>query len=184
VIAVNSLRVRLLAGAVVWISLALVVAGRRLITNPGSSIGATNTNPFVLKYTVWPDIGWRLPSRSTTVSGGWKIEPTVSDALSPDTMVRPARGPFRLPHANVAAHPTNATVTRIFGMDHLPDLYPSDGRHQQCRSRGSRDYRAMQCDVGLVIGTTCPSLKASLGCMVLRSCNKALACVAPTRRTE
>src|SRR6266446_1779171 len=79
--------------------LASVVAGRRSITNPGSLIGATNTKPFVLKYTVWPDIGWRFPSRSWTVSGGLKVESTVSDRPAPDTIFRPARGPLVSPQA-------------------------------------------------------------------------------------
>src|SRR5213080_154965 len=79
--------------------LALVITGRRSVTNPGSSIGAANTKPFVLKYTVWPDIGWRFPSRSWTVSGGLKVESTVSDTPAPDTIFRPAWGPLVSPHA-------------------------------------------------------------------------------------
>src|SRR6267154_1847368 len=95
---------------------ASVITGRRSITNPGSSIGAANTKPFVLKYTVWPDIGWRFPSRSWTVSGGLKVESTVSDAPAPDTTFRPARGPLVSPHANATARPQNAKVTRTLGM--------------------------------------------------------------------
>src|SRR5438132_11999649 len=79
--------------------LASVITGRRSITNPGLSIWAANTKPFVLKYTVWPDIGWRSPSRSWTVSGGLKVERTVSDTPAPDTIFRPARGPLVSPHA-------------------------------------------------------------------------------------
>src|SRR5437667_19863 len=79
--------------------LASVSTGRRSITKPGSSIGATSTKPLVLKYTVWPDIGWRLPSRRTTVSGGLKVESTVSDNPAPDTIFSPARGPIVSPHA-------------------------------------------------------------------------------------
>src|SRR2546430_13612807 len=56
-----------------------VMTGRRSRTNSGSSIGATNTKPLVLKYTVWPDIGWRFPSRRATVIGGLKVGRTVSD---------------------------------------------------------------------------------------------------------
>src|SRR5260370_22838967 len=94
--------------------LASVVAGRRSITNPGSLIGATNTKPFVLKYTVWPDIGWRFPSRSWTVSGGLKVESTVSDRPAPDTMFRPERGPLVSPHPNANARPPNARGRRTF----------------------------------------------------------------------
>src|SRR6267154_1493125 len=79
--------------------LASVITGRRSVTNPGSSIGDANTKPFVLKYTVWPDIGLRFPSRSWTVSGGLKVESTVSDRPAPDTIFRPARGPLVSPQA-------------------------------------------------------------------------------------
>src|SRR5256886_13734674 len=77
--------------------LASVITGRRSITNPGSSIGATSTKPLVLKYTVWPDIGWRSPSRSWTVSGGLKVESTVSDRPAPDTDIMPTRWPLVAP---------------------------------------------------------------------------------------
>ena len=96
--------------------LASVITGRRSITNPGLSIGATNTKPFVLKYTVWPDIGWRLPSRSWTVSGGLKVESTVSDSPAPDRTFSPERGPLGLPQANMKARAPNATVTKTLGI--------------------------------------------------------------------
>src|SRR5256886_10256308 len=95
---------------------ASVITGRRSVTNPGSSIGAANTKPFVLKYTVWPDIGWRSPSRSWTVSGGLKVESTVSDNPAPDTIFRPARAPLGSPHPNATARPQDAKVTRTLGM--------------------------------------------------------------------
>src|ERR1051325_5078896 len=110
--------------------LASVITGRRSVTNPGSSIGAANTKPLVLKYTVWPDIGWRSPSRSWTVSGGLKIESTVSDPPAPDTTFRPGRGPLVSPHASVIASPPTATATRMpckgppRSEEHTPGLQP------------------------------------------------------------
>src|SRR5260370_37516483 len=97
--------------------LASVITGRRSVTNPGSLIGAANTKPFVLKYTVWPDIGWRFPSRSWTVSGGLNVESTVSDRPAPDTMFRPAPGPLVSPHANAKAGPPHAMITRTLRID-------------------------------------------------------------------
>src|SRR5947207_1755185 len=97
--------------------LASVVTGRWLITNPGSLSGATSNTELVLKYRVWPDIGWRFPSRSTTVRDGLKMEPTVSERPAPDTMFSPERGPLGLPHATARARAANASVTetlRVF----------------------------------------------------------------------
>src|SRR5258708_14096083 len=99
---------------------ASVIAGRRAVTKPGSSIGANNTKPFVLKYTVWPDIGWRSPSRRTTVSGGLKIESTVSDNPAPDTIFRPAWGPLGSPHADETAKAMNDTVMSRLLIPPLP----------------------------------------------------------------